>query len=361
MNIMVFNVPAETVGALSILNDFYEEISRSQDYSINWIFVLSKPMLEETQNIRVLRFPWVKKSWFHRLYFDHMIAPKLIKKFHVDRVLSFQNVVVPHASVEQLLYMHNSIPFSTHKFRLGENWRLWVYQNVIGRLIKTSIKKADKVIVQSEWIKRACVEQVSIVSDKIQVIPPKINTSVANFFTPKREFLSTFFYPASEYEYKNHRLVVKACAQMVAQGTNGFEILFTLNGDETAHIKRLFEEVQEKRLPIKFIGHIPRDRVFDLYSRSILLFPSYLETFGLPLLEARMHRTIILASDCLFSHEILCGYENAHFFDPFDENKLCRLMSLLIFGEIRYKAGTELMFEFDQTGSIFDLVMSKSF
>ena len=57
MNIMVFDVPAATVGALSILNDFYDEVKIHQDKSINWIFVLSKPNIEETENIKVLRFP----------------------------------------------------------------------------------------------------------------------------------------------------------------------------------------------------------------------------------------------------------------------------------------------------------------
>ena len=58
--------------------------------------------------------------------------------------------------------------------------------------------------------------------------------------------------------------------------------------------------------------------MFDLYARSILVFPSYVETFGLPLLEARKSGTYILASDCSFSREILEGYEKALFFGETD-------------------------------------------
>lgn len=61
MNIMVFDVPAEHRGALSILNDFYDEVKSHHDKNINWIFVVSKPTLPETENIKVLRFPWVRK------------------------------------------------------------------------------------------------------------------------------------------------------------------------------------------------------------------------------------------------------------------------------------------------------------
>ena len=47
----------------------------------------------------------------------------------------------------------------------------------------------------------------------------------------------------------------------------------------------------------------------------ITLFPSYIETFGLPLLEAKELNGIVLASDRPFSHEILDGYDKAIFIE----------------------------------------------
>lgn len=61
---MVFDVPAESGGALSILNEYYENAVNHKDKSIDWIFVLSKPELESTDNIKVLRYPWIKKVGF---------------------------------------------------------------------------------------------------------------------------------------------------------------------------------------------------------------------------------------------------------------------------------------------------------
>jgi glycosyltransferase involved in cell wall biosynthesis len=84
----------------------------------------------------------------------------------------------------------------------------------------------------------------------------------------------------------------------------------------------MYHEVQEKNLPIAFIGKITLDEVYDYYSKSILIFPSYIETFGLPMLEAKMHGSPILASDCAFSHEILDGYDRAKFFNPFKVEEL---------------------------------------
>lgn len=56
-----------------------------------------------------------------------------------------------------------------------------------------------------------------------------------------------------------------------------------------------------------------REVVFEMYSKSVLVFPSFVESFGMPLLEARMSNSVILASDQNFSREILKDYNNAYF------------------------------------------------
>src|SRR5690606_19108189 len=140
-----------------------------------------------------LRFPWVKKSWAHRAYFDHFVAPKLIKKHDIDKVLSFQNVVVPHTGVPQVLYVHQPLPFVDYKFSFKENKTFWAYQNLISRIIKKSIKKAQKTIVQTHWMKEACINQIGVHSNKIKVIPPKINIDINKYFAPTESSMKRFF------------------------------------------------------------------------------------------------------------------------------------------------------------------------
>lgn len=337
MNIMVFDVPASSGGALSILKDFYDEVKTESNKSIKWFFVLSMPELEDTENIRIFRFPWIKKSWVHRLYFDYFVAPKLIKKYNIDTVLSFQNIIVPHIKVPQIVYVHQSLPFVDYRFSFKENKLFWMYQNIIGKLIKISIKKAKKVIVQTDWMKKACIEQVGIDTGKINVISPKINLNINSYFKPSETNIKRFFFPAGAQSYKNHRIIVESCKRLKKQGINDYNVIFTLKGNENNSIATLYEEVKELDLPIEFVGGLSREGVFELYTKSILIFPSYIETFGLPMLEARLHKTIILASNCPFSNEILKEYENAYFFNPFNSSELKNLMEKAIMNEIEYK------------------------
>ena len=75
-----------------------------------------------------------------------------------------------------------------------------------------------------------------------------------------------------------------------------------------------------------------------MYDRCTLLFPSYIETFGLPLAEAAQSGNPILAADTPFAHEILAEYGNAYFFQPSDCGRLAELMQDVLDGRIVKRA-----------------------
>ena len=52
--------------------------------------------------------------------------------------------------------------------------------------------------------------------------------------------------------------------------------------------------------------------------------------------------SLILASDCPFSHEILDGYQNAYYFNPFKPIELADLIMKVLNGEIVRKPTDEL-------------------
>ena len=174
MNILVYDIAAENSGAVTILNDFYDNVKRNEDEKIRWIFLLSIIDLEETGNIQVLKFPWIKKSWFHRLFFDYFIAPIIVKKYNIDKIFSLQNTLVPLVKEKQLLYLHQSLPFVKYKFKVTENFRFWMYQNVVSKFIFKSIVSSEATVVQTKWMKEACLDNLQIDEGKIVVVPPYI-------------------------------------------------------------------------------------------------------------------------------------------------------------------------------------------
>lgn len=324
MKTMVFDVPATTGGALTILNQYYDQAV--QDIENEWLFVISTPELTETDNVTVLNYPWIKKSWLHRWYFDKFVAHKIVNQYGPDEILSLQNVIIPKTNVKQILYLHQSLPFVKKRYGIFENLRLWIYQNIISKIIFKSIEKADQVIVQTKWMKNACLEKVQTDPEKFVVKQPDVNIEIKQYYKQIDTNEVRFFYPASAFEYKNHQIIVDTVSDLMEKGVNDFKVIFTLKGDENKHISKLLKKVTIEELPIEFIGKISLEEVYEYYSKSILIFPSYIESFPLPLLEARMHKSPILASECPFSHEILDGYEAAKYFNPLDFKELSRLV-----------------------------------
>ncbi len=332
MKIMVFAVPAGSGGALTILKQYHQKAL--QDNKNEWFFVVSTPDIAETSTVKILKYPWVKKSWFHRLFFDLFVAKHIAKKYGADEVLSLQNVVVWGLDVKQTLYLHLPLPFIDKRYSIFKDFKFWVYQNLIGKMIYKSVERADKVIVQTEWIKEACLKKVRTDPKKFQVEHPEVHVEVKKYYERPSDHPVLFFYPANSLKYKNHELIVEAAQMLQQKGVNEFKVIFTLGGRENGHIKELFRKVKDNDLPIEFIGSISLEEVYEYYGKSILVFPSHIETFGLPLLEAKMHHAPVLASDRAFSREILSNYEKVKYFDPHDHIQLFRLMEDMIANDL---------------------------
>ena len=135
-----------------------------------------------------------------------------------------------------------------------------------------------------------------------------------------------FLYPANASAYKNHQTFLRACEVLQEQGYGNYKVIWTVTGEENTTIRAIRKEAEERKLPIVFSGPMSGAELFRLYAFSILVFPSYIETIGLPLLEARAAGTWILAADCLYARDGVGDYEKAEFFEPFDANKLSDCM-----------------------------------
>lgn len=313
MRIMVFDVPAEHGGALSILKEYYDKAVA--DKNNEWIFIVSKPELDEKENISVERHPWTKKSWLHRLYFDNFYSRKLVKKYKPDKILSLQNTLVKGKGVFQELYVHQPLPFCEKRYSLKENKKFWVYQNIISKFIIRSVRKADLVTVQTKWMKEAVIRESKISESKIQIIHPEIN--ILQDVKYKDDQNSVFFYPASSAVYKNHKVIYEACMELKKKGYKDFTVILTIK--KPANFMEKYHDIDDV---IQFRGRMEKEDVYKTYAGSVLLFPSYIETFGLPLLEARTIGSPVIASDCAFSKEILEGYDKACFLNPHDKDEL---------------------------------------
>lgn len=333
-NILVVDTAAEIGGALTILESFYEAVIKEYPDN-NWFFLVSKPELENTENVTVLKFPWTKKTKLHRLFFDLCIIPRIIKKLGIDCIISLQNIPV-HTKKPQIVYVHQSIPFTDYRFSFRSDKSLWFIQNILKISICRGIKNANKVIVQSEWMKDSCARITGAKKEKFIVLPPEVNADRIRPFRNKNIAVNRFFYPAIGKEYKNHKVILMACQILAKKGISDYRVEFTLNPDENSYTKKIYEIAKRYKLNIDFCGRLDTEGMRKRYENSVLLFPSFLETVGLPLKEAMAAGDIILSGDCPYAHEAVGKYKNAYFFPCNDAEILADYMKKCVENAIRY-------------------------
>ena len=96
------------------------------------------------------------------------------------------------------------------------------------------------------------------------------------------------------------------------------ECIFTFSRGENAEIDKLIKKYSLENI-IQLVGKISYEKVLEYYKNSdLLIFPSYIETLGLPLIEAKKFNLNILAVDLPYSREAIGSYKNVKYFKSFD-------------------------------------------
>ena len=323
--ILIYDVAAEKTGAASVLKQYYEKYSA--DETVETYIITSVLDYPENEHTHIIKLPWTKKSRLYRLYCDHYYIHKLIRLYQVDEVIDLQNIAIKGLSVPQTLYLHNAIPISDVDFDFRKERSLWLYKHVISKMILKNLKYADTIIVQAEWIKTKLSTKCSVPLSKIKIerVSPGYEKAIGRIMTER----TIFFYPANSCSYKNHKCVIEACTQM--KDIEDYEIVFTLNANTDG--KEYQKLIEEKRLPIKLVGLLNKEQMEEYYRKSILLFPSYLETVGLPLVEAQLFDCEIIAADLPYAHEAVGDYRNVRWFDHDDPSMLCGIMKEVVRNE----------------------------
>lgn len=326
MKFVVNDVAAIQGGVYTILSDFYMDVLKN-DHENQWIFILAHKFFPESENVKIITRDDLKRSKVKKVIFELFTGRKFINAFSPDVYISLQNIATFGIKAKyKIVYLHQPVPFIKNKkfnfFKKNER-QLAFYQKIVGLIIKKSLHFVKpKVIVQTRWMKRAVIEQCKLRSDYISVVHPQV---IQDNKTKYNGDGKEFFYPSSNYIYKNHQVIYKAIKLLNQKGIKDFCVKFTLSEDQLNY----------KENNIQYLGFLPRKEVMKMYNDNVLLFPSYMESFGLPLIEAALTADIILAADTEFSRELLSTYKNVYFFKYNDYERLAELMEKVIMGEIK--------------------------
>ena len=318
MNKKVVNATAlRGGGALTILKQFVDAASKdSRDY----IFFVSPGLnLPTVSNIRFVEINTI--SWFKRIIWDWFKLKKWLHKNNInyDLIISLQNTSVC-INAPQIIYLHQPLPFTkiNLEFNRFEDLKLLLYKRFYAFISFVFTKKDTKFVVQTNWMKESLIKDFNINPKQIFQIMPNIVLPKSKGSCGSNTYFQ-IFYPASPISYKNHLIILQALHMLFLEKKIN-DIVFSVTfqrGDypQFDHMVNIFKLDNN----INYIGVVKYEQVIELYLKSnLIVFPSYIETFGFPLIEAASLGKEIICSKQEFSLEVLEGYDGATFL-PYDK------------------------------------------
>ncbi len=331
--IVISGINIRNGGTLTVYRNLLEEIVKlnlNKEFHIVSLVSKKELFIDFEKEIEIIDFPKEEKSRLKRFYYEYFWTKKYSKKNDIYCWISINDKTPNVKTVKQFVYCHNPSIFykcSWKDFRFSKLF--FLYTVFYKHIYKHNIFKNDAVILQQQWIAKEFVRLFHI--KKPIVMRPKLEGfEISSTDISSRN--KTFIFPTFPRSFKNVEILCEATKILNSKDIKDFEILITIEGHENKYARFLRKKYSHLN-SIKFIGFVSQDKLKELYAKSdCLLFPSKLETWGLPMTEFSKYNRPIIASDLPYAHETLKDYRNVVFFNPSDATSLALYMETIING-----------------------------
>ena len=312
MRLVISAVNFTEGGPLTVLREVVDAVvTHFPEWEV--IVAVNRVGLIPPSRAREIAFPETKSSWLRRLHLEWFGFRRLSRELKPDVWLSLHDITPRVEAPRQYVYCHNPAPFCTVTVPLESLDRSFMlFRRFYGLLYRCFIHRNAAIIVQQQWLRDQFKQRFG---------------QQRNGALPR-----TFFYPAFPRVFKNVELLGECAAHLERNSAWSGKILITLDGSENAYARTMRERYGHLR-SLVFLGLQDRLQMETLYSEcDAVIFPSLLETWGLPISEAKARKIPVLAADLPYARETVGNYDAIRFFDPQDAESLAQLLLNLHLG-----------------------------
>ncbi len=347
-------------GAAKILDECIDSI-RSSDYSRQLKFVLiCQPNLRKNySNVHCICHYAGRLSWLKRLWIEYVVFWYISKRLKPFGWVSLHDVTPNVIAKQRMVYCHNPAPFLNPTLRdIISAPDLLIFKYAYSLLYRINVKKNKRIIVQQIWLGqyfKKFARDVPILINR----PSAGSTMLSNNGireivndqpnTPSYDFL----FPSFPRAFKNFETICTAVSLLEEiLPSLEFRLLLTIKGDENSYARWVHRKFSSSS-KIVFLGQLNRNEMAQVYSdANCVLFPSRLETWGLPISEAIGLKLPLIVADLPYARETAGKYSNIHFCETRAPQKWAEAMARQITGSTTRKSdshGSNLQSQAAQT------------
>lgn len=266
---------------------------------------------------------------------EQILLPYLIKKHKID-LMFFPHFNVPifyngpyAVAIHDLIIHH-------YPDRRASRLPKWLYKLklFLSKLVmRQTVKNSQAILCPSEYTKNDILKHYKVLAKKIFVVYLGVSRNLAIQPFPKKGRCSQvltnrpyLLYVGNAYPHKNLLRLLKAYKVLLGKYKLDANLVLVYKNDYFYQKLKAHPLVKEFSHKLIFYGYASELELSELYKNaSLYVFPSLLEGFGLPALEAMSYGLPVAASRAGSIPEI-CG-NAATYFNPRDVENMAEVIA----------------------------------
>jgi glycosyltransferase involved in cell wall biosynthesis len=281
---------------------------------------------DDGDTVRCLTFPWSNEHRILRTASEHLVTPFRLPLRHIDLL---STAIAPAVKSTPSLVIHMK---TMHAFTVPET--VGIGPRTYRRLnYQRSVRIADAVIVNSKSLRAEIDQHLEVDPRKVSLIYEAVDHDI---FKPgdrnaARACVAPFgitrpfvLFVSSLWRYKNADGLLRAWAT-IRHDLGGRQLVILGAERDQKYSAELHHLAAELGIAddVVFAGGVPNEETVHFYrAADLLVYPSFNETFGLPILEAMACGCPVVTSNLSSMPEIAGGA--AILTDPHDPAAIAR-------------------------------------
>ena len=326
IRVVINGIHAKSGGGLTYIRELVPRLAKLDDLEVHLFlhkdqFPLFYPIDE---SIRPHLFDYNQGS-LTTLAWEQLAVPILVRQMNADIVFSPANFG-PVLAKNHVVLLRNAVSVIKVEARLFGKF----YWLSLGLATLVSLLSAKRAIAVSNYARKDLTfGLMGYLADKIDVVYH--GTSFQRSKSKKKSKGKPFVLAVSDiYVQKNFHTLIPAFAR-VAERHPDINLIIAGQVIDSRYMGQIEDVIRGHNLQekVRFLGRVEADQLHKLYRDcQVFVFPSLVETFGNPLLEAMAEGAAITCSDCAAMPEIL--EDSGLMFDPLKPEDIAAKINTLL-------------------------------
>ena len=286
-----------------------------------FLFLFDRPYAKEfifSENVLpIVLHPQARHPVLFNIWFDYAVT-RALKKYKADIFFSPDGMLSLRTNVPQIAVIHD-LNFEHYPEDLPSHITKYYLKR-----FPLFAKKANKIITVSNFSKKDICKAYAISKDKVNVVYNGASKEYLPISPENRAIqlceinngVPYFIYVGSLHKRKNIERMLQAFKKLKASYSNPLD--FIIVGDYLWEKDKLLKSISKD---VKFVGRKSGGELAKLVGNSqALVYVSYFEGFGIPVLEGMKSGVPVVASNVTSIPEV--GGDAAIYVDPFSVDSI---------------------------------------